>query len=930
MLACIGERGAAPLRPGWIALPSPVAYVVTQSSGDASALHKDDRILSVAGDTGARVYGPAFAMAQVPRNSNYEVEVRRPGRGNVTVSLRLGSGGPPDWYSFIPDLIAAFLLFAVGSWIAVAKPGDKTARLAAATFVLSSVAMMEPVLRLFPGWNLPSASIALMLGAIWRPWHLTAAYSFLSRFPKPTPEGPIVRFTRYALYSAAFLLWAPANLSILAQISGVAPNDFVSALLPFRPDRQPGAMIHAAFDSAASGAMCLLLLRNYQRLPDLDSRRRIRWAGLGFGSALLVFVTLSLTRFSLYVTGNPLLAELYPILNSTGIVLVALAPVTLGYAVVKHRVLGIHVAARRGVQYVLAKNVLRLLVLMPILILLAAVIRRPELSLSEVMLSSSWSFNVAVVATGIISLRFRRQLSSWLDRKFFRQDFDQEQILLGLIERIKTAEWEQDVCTLVAREIELALHVDGFHIVLRDHRDGRLCVAYSHFPERAALFRDYLNQQTAVLAPSEQVVTLSESNEDSTSNTEASGSYRENLILPLSDATGSNIGMLVFGPKRSEEPYSNRDRDLLKAIAGQMSVMLEVLRLRQRIHDESRVRVEVLGHLDRHRIELLSECPDCGRCYSAADQKCADDGANLSLTLPVEKTIDGKYRLERRLGRGGMGVVYEASDLRLGRLVAIKIMIGQLFGNAAAVSRFEREARATALLDHKNIVRVHDLGRLATGGAYIVMELVRGKSWREHLRELGSLRPETASNWMSQLCLAISAAHAKDIVHRDLKPENVIVAPDPDGGRVVVLDFGIAKVRTEFDPEMTMAGTVLGTRGYMSPEQRSGLRTDGRTDLYAIGVICTESLSGNRPPKNGASLEWMRMALGRVTSPDSPLATLLERALADNPADRFARVFELAEALPDAIFKSVTGVSPLRQHTDPDASTIGPDATGGV
>ena len=101
-----------------------------------------------------------------------------------------------------------------------------------------------------------------------------------------------------------------------------------------------------------------------------------------------------------------------------------------------------------------------------------------------------------------------------MDRKFFRQDFDQEQILLGLIERIKTAEWEQDVCTLVAREIELALHVDGFHIVLRDHRDGRLCVAYSHFPERAALFRDYLNQQTAVLAPSEQVVTLSESNED--------------------------------------------------------------------------------------------------------------------------------------------------------------------------------------------------------------------------------------------------------------------------------------------------------------------------------------------------------------------------------------------------------------------------------
>src|SRR5581483_12726 len=118
------------------------------------------------------------------------------------------------------------------------------------------------------------------------------------------------------------------------------------------------------------------------------------------------------------------------------------------------------------------------------------------------------------------------------------------------------------------------------------------------------------------------------------------------------------------------------------------------------VEHEKRVRVQVLGHLDDRFVHLLNECPECGRCYTTAESICAQDGASLTLTLPVETTIDGKYRLARRIGRGGMGVVYEAGDERLGRRVAIKIMIGDLFGNSQAVARFEREARAAAALSH--------------------------------------------------------------------------------------------------------------------------------------------------------------------------------------------------------------------------------------
>ena len=139
----------------------------------------------------------------------------------------------------------------------------------------------------------------------------------------------------------------------------------------------------------------------------------------------------------------------------------------------------------------------------------------------------------------------------------------------------------------------------------------------------------------------------------------------------------------------------------------------------------------MLAKLDGQQINLLRECPSCGTCFDSGATNCAKCGSELTLTLPVERTIDGKYRLEQLLGKGGMGAVYHATDLRLDRKVAVKIITGKSFGDQAALRRFEREARASAKLNHPNIVSVYDYGQTGAEGAYLVMEFVAGITLRD-------------------------------------------------------------------------------------------------------------------------------------------------------------------------------------------------------
>src|SRR6478735_1771747 len=212
----------------------------------------------------------------------------------------------------------------------------------------------------------------------------------------------------------------------------------------------------------------------------------------------------------------------------------------------------------------------------------------------------------------------------------------------------------------------------------------------------------------------------------------------------------------------------------------------------------------------------------------------------------------GKYRVERVLGRGGMGVVIAARHLLLDELVAIKFLLPEALQSAEAVARFEREARAAVKIKSEHVARVTDVARLENGTPYMVMELLRGRDLAAQLREGGPLPLAEVTDYLLQAGEAIAEAHGLGIVHRDLKPANLFLTKRADGSPCIkVLDFGISKLTNASstrDQGMTKTATVMGSPFYMSPEHLMSSRdVDMRTDIWALGVICFELLTGKLP-----------------------------------------------------------------------------------
>jgi serine/threonine-protein kinase len=220
----------------------------------------------------------------------------------------------------------------------------------------------------------------------------------------------------------------------------------------------------------------------------------------------------------------------------------------------------------------------------------------------------------------------------------------------------------------------------------------------------------------------------------------------------------------------------------------------------------------------------------------------------------IGRVLDDRYRVDRLLGEGGMGAVFVAEHLALHKEVALKVVRAELAGNGEVATRFAREAMATAQFEHPHVASAIDYGTLPEGGAYFVMQLVRGKSLRALLARDKKLPWRRVCNLLAQVADALSAAKQSGIVHRDLKPDNILVESREDGSELVkVLDFGIARVAPRDAPapegaqasrELTRVGTVMGTPGYMAPEQAVGDRVDHRADLYALGVMLWECIAG--------------------------------------------------------------------------------------
>lgn len=279
----------------------------------------------------------------------------------------------------------------------------------------------------------------------------------------------------------------------------------------------------------------------------------------------------------------------------------------------------------------------------------------------------------------------------------------------------------------------------------------------------------------------------------------------------------------------------------------------------------------------------------------------------------VGQILDSKYELIRRLGQGGMGAVYRARRKHIGDEVAIKVLLDKFVAGSEATERFRREARAAAMLRHPNVVAIHDFsdGAGSSSPAYIVMELVEGRSLRDLLDQEGRIAAERLVTLMRGVCSGVSAAHRKGVVHRDLKPDNVIIIPPERSGdpeTVKVIDFGIAKLReADAGAGLTQTGVLIGTPFYMSPEQCLGDPLDARSDVYSIGAIIYEMLTGAPPFTGNTPTAVLARHLTDTATPlgqlgvSARLASVPERALAKDPLERYQTVDDLFSDLSNAV-----------------------------
>jgi serine/threonine-protein kinase len=309
-------------------------------------------------------------------------------------------------------------------------------------------------------------------------------------------------------------------------------------------------------------------------------------------------------------------------------------------------------------------------------------------------------------------------------------------------------------------------------------------------------------------------------------------------------------------------------------------------------------------------------CPTCGTEYPLSERFCPRDGtalrsANVSADL-LGQVVADRYHILKKLGEGGMGTVYLAEHVKMGRKSALKVMNPGMNTDPDAIARFNREASNASRLSHPNICGIYDFGETPDGLIYLAMEFIEGTSLTDLIEKGGSLPPSRAASIVHQTADALQVAHDAGIVHRDLKPDNIMVAKNRDGTDLVkVVDFGIAKASSSDAQKVTKTGMVVGTPEYMSPEQLSGDKLDGRSDTYSLGLVAFNCITGKLPFPSESAQEAMIMRLTdrpRTLAEMAPDTTwpavvqeTLDRALARDAAERYQSAAQFGRDFAEAV-----------------------------
>jgi len=531
--------------------------------------------------------------------------------------------------------------------------------------------------------------------------------------------------------------------------------------------------------------------------------------------------------------------------------------VMLSAIFLRRRVFGFRLMIRTGLRYALTRRVLVSAVPACAAVLLGDLLMHSDQPLMGI-LQARGQWYLAIVAFALFAKSRRESWLRALDKRFFREHYEAQRILREIAEMVRNADTFDSAAQLVAAQVEQALHAQYAAIMTRSSSDPEYrcaAIAPGEHPHPALPADSKLLSLVRALGKPMELSLNSSWLVDQLSPEEMGDAQRAHieLIVPIVTGMGSVEAMMVAGPKRSEEPYAREDQDLLSAIAASLALLLT--------------------HTPRgpdSASNLLRECLVCGSCFDSGCDVCAKEGTPLT-PRPVPRTLSDRYRLDRRLGAGGMGTVYEALDTQLERRVAVKLIHDSLVGSVNAAARFRREARAAGGFSHPNIVTVYDFGVAAGTRAFLVMELLVGSSLRDSLISSPRFPLPGSAMILRGVCDAVDTAHSRQLLHRDLKPENIFLV-GADGEPIPkVLDFGLVKsISPDAETEtmaVTQSGAAVGTLRYMAPELLAGEAPKPTADLWALAVICFEMLTGEYPFDTSDTAHWREALLSGSFKP---------------------------------------------------------------
>lgn len=751
-----------------------------------------------------------------------------------------------------------------------------------------------------------------------------AMWLFVGSFPRAASYGASARLarwgTRLSLVTGAFLL-----------LVGLAP-----LAEPFGLQSSGGALYE--WFALADGLFWVIVFGLLvaalpvavwrARRARVDERRRVGLfiAGIVVGLSPVVIEVLLEALIPPYArfvrqpsVSFALGLVLYPLLLSI--------PLTTSYSVLVEHVLDVRLVVRKAVRYSLATRTVLAASIVPIVGLLAYAYDRRQEPLVEILSGPTPAVLVAAAAGGLALLRWRAPLLARIDRHFFREQYNSRRILADLVESARSAADVAALGSLFCEEIDRALHVDSIDAFVRSPHDEVLDSSVGGFrplPLRSALARaaadttrpleldlDHPDDELATLGP-EDWVWLAE------------GAFC--LLVPMIGSDGRLLGIIGLGERRSELPYSREDRLFLEAVASSGALSLENRLLRDSSGRPGSITAgdELDGSAGVPAgggVDQAAECISCGTVFAADGSPCPEcEGATAPALVPL--VLFDKFRFERRIGAGGMGVVYRASDLTLDRTVAIKTLPAS---SPAQSIRIRREARAMAAVSHANLAMIYG-AETWRGTPMLIMEYLPGGTLARRLRA-GPMPVDEVVRLGIAMCDVLDRIHGSGILHRDIKPSNIGIGSD---GQPKLLDFGVASVLTAAKPttgvrdarmldassletapavapsaSSSAADGFAGTPIYLSPEAVEGAAADPSQDLWALCLVLYEALTGSNPMIGADMGETIDRILRhdppavRDKRPDCPaaLSKLLGTALAKDRSRRPESAVRLRQGL---------------------------------